>query len=999
MTALNRALQHFRAGRSQQAEDVCRQAIQDDPDNADALHLMGVLVHQSGRSGEAVELLRKAVALSPGQAEFHYNLGVALQVLNRLDEAAASYQESLRLQPGRAEAHNNLGFAQLLRGRRDEALACFEQALRLNPDYAEAHSNRGEVLRLQGKLAEAAVCLEQALRLQPDFAEVHVRLGRTASAQGDSERARRCFEEALRLEPNRADVHNDLGLIFLRQGQLDRAEDCFQKALHCAPADVDALNNRGVVLRERGRLDEADTCFHQALRLKPDHAGAHNNLGRVCEDRGRLAEAAARFRLALCYDPDNAALHNNLANVLTTLGKPDESLPHYRQAVRLQPVEPVFHNNLANTLTLLGKPDEAEACCRQALRLRPDYADAFHNLAITLAAQGDFEQALAQNAEALRLQPENPGARNCRALWWLQQGDFERGWPEYEWRWKIRGVSARSFRQPTWDGSSLAGRTILLYAEQALGDTLQFIRYAPLVKERGATVILECQTPLARLLAGSPGIDQLVPRGSPLPEFDVQAALLSLPGILRTTFATMPANVPYVFPDAGLVERWRSELSGDASFKIGIAWQGSTTFAGDRMRSLPLRHFAPLANVEGVRLFSLQKGPAREQIKDVARHFSVVDLGARLDETAGAFMDTAAVMKSLDLVVTSDTSIAHLAGALGVPVWVALSVGPDWRWLRDRADCPWYPTMRLFRQPRLHDWETVFENMAAELRQRTIPAPREAVAAVPSPAPRATLCLLTYGDHLPYFRRCLDSVLRYTPLEQVELRLGFNAAPASFDHARERLSPKEGTTDSAWLPGNVWRTSYRTQGGTVVRLWNSPVNLYKEPMARLMYHDIPLTTEYAIWLDDDSFVEDHWWQALCPLLDQHIDYIGQSWWVDYQPGQDEMVRAQPWCRGMPFESRDGRVGVWFMTGGFVVVRAERLREANFPDTDSPWKGDKLKQYGGDTLLGEIARQLGWTQAIHDAHVKVNVDLHGNHPAPRRGGTGRQYGSDIDQAIR
>src|SRR5262249_4127745 len=293
--------------------------------------------------------------------------------------------------------------------------------------------------------------------------------------------------------------------------------------------------------------------------------------------------------------------------------------------------------------------------------LRPDYPDGFHNLAVTLAAQGEFAQALANNAEALRLQPEHPGARNCRALWWLQQGDFERGWPEYEWRWKVRGVAARPFRQPAWAGLPLAGRTILLYAEQALGDTLQFIRYAPLVKERGGTVVVECQAPLAHLLAGCPGIDRLVPRGSPLPDFDVQAPLLSLPRILRTALAAVPANVPYIFPDAGLVTRWRGELGADPSVKVGIAWQGRTTFPGDRLRSLPLSHFDPLARVEGVRLISLQKGPAREQIKDVARRFAVVDLGGRLDEATGAFMDTAAVMKGLDLVVTSDTSVAHLA--------------------------------------------------------------------------------------------------------------------------------------------------------------------------------------------------------------------------------------------------------------------------------------------------------------------------------------------------
>jgi tetratricopeptide (TPR) repeat protein len=944
--------------------------------------------------------------------------------------------------------------------------------------------------------------------------------------------------ESQRLRPDRGDAHNRQGLLFLRHGRLDAARECFEQALRCDPADADTHNNLGAVLREQGRLDEAAACFHRALALLPDHAGAHNNLGRVCEDRGRLEEAAARYRLALCHQPNNAAFHNNLGNVLIRLSRSDEALLCYQQAVRLQPAEPVYHSNLANALTLAGRPEEAEACCRQALRVRPAFADARHNLAITLAAQGKFAEALTHNEEALRLEPEHPGARNCRALWWLQHGDFARGWPEYEWRWAVHGVTRRTFREPQWDGSALQGRTILLYAEQALGDTIHVIRYAPLVKERGGTVVVECQPPLAPLLAGCPGIDRLVPRGSPLPPFDVQAALLSLPRLFGTTPETVPANVPYLFARPDLVAAWHRELTAEPAFKVGIAWQGSLTFAGDRMRSAPLRHFAPLARVEGVRLLSLQKGPGREQLRSVAGRFAVTDLGSTLDETTGAFVDTAAVMMNLDLVVTTDTSVAHLAGALGVPVWVALSVGPDWRWLLEREDSPWYPSMRLFRQSRPHDWDEVFERMAAELR-RTLglpgsgpaPPPHNAVAVevapgelidkitileikaerltdparlgnvhtelgalraartravppsprlaeltaelravnetlwrieddvrvcerrqdfgprfvelarsvyvtndrrsavkreinellgstlveeksyaayaapspsperkVPPPPPRATVCILTFGDYLPYFRRCLASVLRHTPAGRIELRLGFNAAPASLAYARGELPAEGGAAEDVPLAGGVRRESYVSRGGMTVRLWVSPANLYKWPMVRLMFHDVPLTTDYAVWFDDDSFVEEGWWETLCPLFDRGVDYIGQPWWVNHLPGQEDMLRAQSWYRGVPFEARDGRPGVWFMTGGFLALRSERLREANFPDTERAWKGDTLKHHGGDTLLGEIARQLGWTRSAHDTHVKVNVDLEGRHPAPRRGRTGRQFGSDVDAVV-
>ncbi len=263
----------------------------------------------------------------------------------------------------------------------------------------------------------------------------------------------------------------------------------------------------------------------------------------------------------------------------------------------------------------------------------------------------------------------------------------------------------------------------------------------------------------------------------------------------------------------------------------------------------------------------------------------------------------------------------------------------------------------------------------------------------------AAVCILTYGDCLDYYLRCLASVLAHTPADGIELRLGFNDAPTSFHYAVGRLSPEEAPLSYARLPGGVKRYAWTSPEGFPVTAWNSPVNLYKEPMARLLWHDAPLATEYAVWFDDDSFVEPGWWDALLPLLRQRIDYIGQPWWVHYLPGQEDMIRAQPWYRGVPFLQRDGRTGTNFMTGGFLAVRSACLREANFPDTTARWKGRGLQQYGGDTLLGEIARQLGWSQQRHDTGVHVNVDLQGRHPAPRRGGTGRQFGSDVDVAIR
>lgn len=299
----------------------------------------------------------------------------------------------------------------------------------------------------------------------------------------------------------------------------------------------------------------------------------------------------------------------------------------------------------------------------------------------------------------------------------LLRGDFPRGWPEYEWRLSAARYKRRFFARPCWDGSPLTGRTILIHAEQGLGDTLQFVRYARQLKALGGHVILECWRALAGILSRTPGIDQFIEHDAPPPPFDVHAPLLSLPGILGATVETIPFESPYVSPDETLVQHWGSELGRIADFKIGICWQGDANYYGDCLRSIPLAQFAPLASIKGVRLISLQKGPGTKQLAESGKNIAVLDLGERLDEHSGQFEDTAAVMRHLDLVVTSDTAVAHLAGALCVPVWLALEECPDWRWLLDREDCPWYPSMRLFRQKRFGDWGEVFARIARAISE------------------------------------------------------------------------------------------------------------------------------------------------------------------------------------------------------------------------------------------------------------------------------------------
>ena len=538
---------------------------------------------------------------------------------------------------------------------------------------------------------------------------------------GHLREAEHIYRQIVQAEPNHAEAWHSLGAVCLAQGKLDEAAACNQRVQQ-SPASLssatsfqaDLCNDRGISFAQQGRLDEAVANFRQALQIHPDHAGAHNNLGIVLAQCGQLDEAVKHYEEALRIRPDFFEAYNNLGNALRDLGRIDEAIPKYEEAVYLKPDFAEAYNNHGIALVRHDRLEEAAALFRKTLQLKPNYVKARSNLGNVVRDLGQFDEALECYDEALRLQPDYPDAYRNRALVYLIQGDFEQGWRDYEWRWRCQDVPPRPFRQPVWDGSPLAGRTILLHAEQGMGDTLQFIRYASLVRERGGRVHVECQQPLVRLVATCPGVERVLARGSELPDFAVHAPLLNLPGILGTTLATIPADVPYLSADTNLVEQWRRELNSIRAFKIGIAWQGNPQYPDDCQRSIALRHFAPLGRLEGVRLVSLQKGPGLEQLARV--DFPVVDLSDRLDETSGAFMDTVAIMQTLDLVVVSDSAVAHCAGALGVPVWVALPFIPDWRWLLERTDSPWYPSMLLFRQKRRGDWTEVFERIAQAVR-------------------------------------------------------------------------------------------------------------------------------------------------------------------------------------------------------------------------------------------------------------------------------------------
>jgi tetratricopeptide (TPR) repeat protein len=512
-----------------------------------------------------------------------------------------------------------------------------------------------------------------------------------------------------------------------RAGRLAEATAAYRKILALRPNVAEVHNHLGVALSQQGKFDEAAARFEQAIALRTNYPEAHNKLGNLLRDQGKLDEAAARYQQALALRPDYADAHNNLGIILARQSRLDQAAARFEQAIALRPDYATAHNNLGNVLQSQGKFDEAVARYEHALALRPNYADAHCNLGVVLRALGKLDEAAAHYTQALVLRPDYPDAQLGLAACYLVAGDYERGWPAYEGRLRRPGYLPQ-LSLPRWTGEPLAGHSLLLLADQGLGDTLQFVRYGRALKERGARVVLAAPAALGWLLARSadwhgpgrhkPDWDELFMLGSgkELPRCDFYLPLLSAPGMLRTTASTIPCEVPYLWADPKLTAEWRAELAGIDGFKIGIAWQGSRDYRWDRQRSIPLAHFAPLARLPGVRLVSLQKGFGSEQIATV--DFPVLDLSGRLDEVAGPFMDTAAVIRSLDLVVSPDSVIAHLAGALGAPVWLALQFSAEWRWLLQRDDSPWYPTMRLFRQTTFGEWPDVFERMANAVEAR-----------------------------------------------------------------------------------------------------------------------------------------------------------------------------------------------------------------------------------------------------------------------------------------
>jgi tetratricopeptide (TPR) repeat protein len=585
-------------------------------------------------------------------------------------------------------------------------------------------------------------------RAARDVAELFSRAQRHHQA-GELAAAEALYRDVLARDPNHADGFHLLGVVAIQVGRGDIAVGLIERAIVLRPRTAAYHFNLANTLIGLNRRSEAEANLRAAIAFNGDLVEAHNNLANLLIEAGRHAEAAECLQAAVSRRPGFVEAHSNLAGVLLLLDRKEEAAAAFEVALRLRPGMAELHYNLGDALDRLGRASEAEARCREAVRLKPDYFEAWTLLGILCASRnaiGDAEAAFRKAAalrpdhgrtqvnlgkmllrlhrseeaastarSALRVLPDDPEAHTVLAFALLQLGRWREAWPEYAWRWKDPrlNLEPREFDCPIWTGEALSGRTLLLHAEQGFGDTLQLLRYAAQLPHDGK-VIVEVQKPLARLAATLEGVDRILARGEPLPGFDLHCPLFSLPRIFGTTVETIPNGVPYLSADPIAVERWRTRLAGAGTVHIGLVWAGNRNNTEDETRSIPLAAFAALAGLDGVTFVSLQKGEGDAEAAQPPAGLRLLDFTPELAD----FADTAALVAALDLVIGVDTAVVHLAGALGRPVWLLNRFHAEWRWLRERTDSPWYPTLRQFRQREPSNWDDVISDVRAALADR-----------------------------------------------------------------------------------------------------------------------------------------------------------------------------------------------------------------------------------------------------------------------------------------
>jgi Flp pilus assembly protein TadD len=658
-------------------------------------------VQQAAPAASSTEAIQDAIV--------HHQAG-------RLQEADTIYRRVLDADPDNFDALHLSGVVCHQKGNNAPAIALISRAVAIQPSNPFAYGNLAMVYMACDRLDDAEASLRKGLALKPDWDDGHNKLGTLFQARGNADLAEASFRKALELNAANAEALNNLANIRKERGDFAAAEELYNRAVTLRPDLVEAHDNLGGLYQRRGDLGRAEECYRRALALRPDHAESHNNLGTAFQLQGRLNEAEACFHKALEYKSEFPEALSNLGDVLQALSRLDEAEAYCRSALALKPDYPEALSNLGVVLKGRADLDGAEACCRRALALDPRYVGAHINLGTILNERGQRAEAEHCYRSALALDRNSAAAQFNLSMLLLLRNDLEEGFRFYESRFRSfahtftgsRGLHDRLKDHASWQGEALSGKRILVWTEQGMGDSIMMMRYLPMLKERGAEMVtVFCDPALERLIGSVSGVDRVVCDATSDLEmtFDLHCPIMSLPFLLHTTRASVPHNVPYLMVPDDIRNQWRTRLSGVSGFKVGLVWAGGRALRDDAKRSIAPVELASLTKVDGVQVISLQKDTDGTQP-------GILDW---MDNCAD-FMDTAGLIENLDLVISVDTAVAHLSGALGKPTWLLNRFQSEWRWGVARRDSDWYPSMRIFSQQQDSDWRSVINAVAEELR-------------------------------------------------------------------------------------------------------------------------------------------------------------------------------------------------------------------------------------------------------------------------------------------
>ena len=651
------------------------------------------------------------------KAQKEFNKAFSLHQMGRLGEAQAIYEEVLALQPRHFDSLHLLGLIAFQAGDPQKAVALIEKAISIYPHHADYYINLGMALRALGQLEAAVANYDKALAINPSLLEAHYNRGNALGELNQLNSAIESYERAIAIKPDHAESYYYRGNALKELKLFDAAVSSYDKAIALLPKFAEAYFNRGNALKELNLLDEAVTSYNKAIDLKPGYAEAYYNRANAFMKLGQIDTAVTSYDQVIVLRPHYAEAYCNKGVALLDLKQLQAAAACFDTAITLNPNYAVAYSNRGIALKALGQLDTALSSYDKAIALDPNFVDAYSNRGQLLQDLKQLEAAASDFDAAIALNPNHAEAHFNKSLLLLLNGDFANGWKLYEWRWRVPSFLSprRNFKEPLWLGAeSLEGKTILLYAEQGLGDTIQFCRYAKQVSALGAKVLMEVPKPLFELLRSLDGVSNLIPSGAPLPEFDYQCPLLSLPLAFKTSLDTIPLNQNYLHVDPHKVADWANKLGTKTKRRIGLVWSGNAMHKNDYNRSILL--FDLIGKLpQAFEYISLQK-EVREIDREILqatpnlRHF-----GSELH----SFTDTAALCELMDVVISVDTSVAHLSSALGKETWVLLPYVPDWRWLLVNEDSPWYPSAKLYRQTHLSDWTSVISSVSEDLIKQT----------------------------------------------------------------------------------------------------------------------------------------------------------------------------------------------------------------------------------------------------------------------------------------